>query len=768
MTISIPAAVTLLSSNVVDTTQAFNPNEHLLSYPAGVKYQHNNKIYQNTGDSIEIKDYNVNDEAGYTGGQILYKDGANVAHWYIDGQFVKQPDAYTETQNTGLDASTWTTRYSKFADIPVDYIDENWDADLFLNWTEKNVLMSPDGSKMVQVSNDWVESFNLSDPYNPTSGGAENGYFGTPWTTTQNGTINDAGTKLLLMRSSWSTSFYNEIRSYNLSTAWNAGTSTQTGAKNMEGFGSWVLGMRIMDAVFNDTATVLFVFWQDTNNNYRTLIQKFTLSTAGDIDTATYNSEQYFDKIYALNTTSLHSVIYNVRVSNSGNEIIITAGRNDFYFAYVFTLATAYDIMSTKTLASMHVQEDYILSGVFFTADRTKAYFQQTDSWDYTTYRMYLPEPGNIGLTLWSKNRYEANRVVNNETQLYRYVFEYDTDLDIWTSTTQVYDLTTGELVYNQSSTDTTYYTILDNNSIEKDAVYPVSATYDALMLKTFIRKDSSIFVRTHVARYAEFETLQYHAYLPIESPTDIPQFTLIGANNTYSPLDSKNYSSAISSGTTMTYTVTCNESGFDTLALGNVKADSVNAVFKQPDGITITTDITRSIDRSIDDLGVIDGATTTVILYATEVMPVGSTAEITLTISSGNVELGTLMLGQSIDAGFHNLALRHTYKDFSVADYDVWGNLDYIERQRIQSYNGQVDIPVTSYDRVLRLFTFLGKKLVIVNGSKSKTAVPDSQTVFASTQKIGRFMSFNQQTIIKDEEMDRDASYSFTLEELA
>jgi hypothetical protein len=111
---------------------------------------------------------------------------------------------------------------------------------------------------------------------------------------------------------------------------------------------------------------------------------------------------------------------------------------------------------------------------------------------------------------------------------------------------------------------------------------------------------------------------------------------------------------------------------------------------------------------------------------------------------------------------------LAHSYKDFSVAEYDVWGNLSYVERQRIITYKGTVDVAITDYDKTVRLMTSLGKQLVIVNGSTSKTIAPDSQSIFASTQKIGRFMAFSSQTKIQDNDLGEIAPYTFTLEELA
>jgi len=224
----------------------------------------------------------------------------------------------------------------------------------------------------------------------------------------------------------------------------------------------------------------------------------------------------------------------------------------------------------------------------------------------------------------------------------------------------------------------------------------------------------------------------------------------------------------------------------FDTISLGRVKADSATIVFTLPvaspdyalwlngvavlsGGNGIVTTTTRTIDSSRDEDDNLEDWYTTEIFYSAIPMGIDSTVGITLTRGTGEiVELGTILFGMSVNAGFTNLEMNHSYKDFSVAEYDVWGNLDYVERQRILTYKGNVSIPITSYDRIVRLMSSLGKQLVIVNGSTSKTIAPDSQSVFASTQIIGRFMSFDSNTKIKDGDMDKLAVYSFSLEELA
>jgi len=269
-----------------------------------------------------------------------------------------------------------------------------------------------------------------------------------------------------------------------------------------------------------------------------------------------------------------------------------------------------------------------------------------------------------------------------------------------------------------------------------------------------------------------------------IDIPSSVQTLEYIRPVNELLCFDNQNYTPATIT-TQMTYTIK-GLVKFDTLSLGRVKADSATITFTLPatspnydlwlDGIQVAsggngvvTTITRTIDASRDDAGDIEDWYTTEIFYSDITMEIDSTVDITLDIATGEtVELGTILLGQSVNAGYSNLAMNHSYKDFSVAEYDAWGNLDYVERQRILTYEGSVDVDITNYDKTVRLMRSLGKQLVIVNGSTSKTTVPDSLNVFASTQIIGRFMSFRGRTKVKNDALEEKAEYSFVLEELA
>ena len=235
------------------------------------------------------------------------------------------------------------------------------------------------------------------------------------------------------------------------------------------------------------------------------------------------------------------------------------------------------------------------------------------------------------------------------------------------------------------------------------------------------------------------------------------PTLTYYSPLNQNKPFDNKNYTKATAS-TSMTYVVKGNAK-FDTVALGKLKCDRADVRFNG--GITSN----YTIDGSIDDDGNLDASSVTLISYSYHIETSGSTVEITL--YGDDIEVGTILLGQSVDAGFTNLTLTNSYKDFSVLEEDEWGNLDYVERAKVSTYDGTVDIPITNYDRVDRLMRHIGANMVILNGSNLSTFYVNSTNVFASTQQIGRIRSFKQSTKVTSGDIDLIATYSFTIEEI-
>jgi len=229
-------------------------------------------------------------------------------------------------------------------------------------------------------------------------------------------------------------------------------------------------------------------------------------------------------------------------------------------------------------------------------------------------------------------------------------------------------------------------------------------------------------------------------------------------------PFDDKNYTSAEAVGS-MTYTIRGNIK-FDTLAFGHIKADTVSITFKDSLGSVVGDPIIdKIIDSKRDSSGNLEDWYTTDISYSDEIMEANSTVEIT--IIGAEIELGTILLGMSVDAGLTKLLLSNGYIDYSTVEPNRFGYIDYIERAKVAVYDGLVDVRIFDYDVVDRLMISLGSQLIILNGSDAKNQIPNGQSIFASTQKIGRLFNFKQKTKLNGKQLHQMATYSFTLKEI-
>jgi len=373
------------------------------------------------------------------------------------------------------------------------------------------------------------------------------------------------------------------------------------------------------------------------------------------------------------------------------------------------------------------------------------------------SYHIYTP-------TVWRVVQFSDNG--NNRHQYYMYEA-----LDSVYLSSEIYVGTTRY----QEDCMVSVYTALGRDSLDTSAYIFGDEIHKTWLGKTMIIGDDGCWFRTHLVSEQLITEIDQDIFENILSPAQITNFTFIKPTNDMNPFDGKNYSVATRDNS-MTYTLISTED-FDTVALGNVKADHVYIEFRDLDGIAVTT-IDVDVNTSRDAHGHLEDWHTTLIYYSvdeaeenptsTVVLPAGYTVLVTLTTTqSYEIELATLMLGMSAEAGFTNLQLKNSYKDFSTFDYDAWGGIDYVDKAKVSRYSGSVDMRIENYDMTDRLMTSLGQNLVILNGSDGLNKPTNSKTIFAATQKIGRFTAFDQKTMVTDADMDVMATYTFTLEEI-
>lgn len=301
---------------------------------------------------------------------------------------------------------------------------------------------------------------------------------------------------------------------------------------------------------------------------------------------------------------------------------------------------------------------------------------------------------------------------------------------------------------------------ITSSTSVGKVNFHYNPNTTEDIWVPVFVFRDGSgVYIRTDETT-AEETVFKEGTYLfrDVVTPTDT-SFTYLQETNNARPFDGSNYTKSYRTASDMQYTIVLDEPS-NMFVLGFVKGTKFSYTFSDGGG----SGVNIPIDGTRDESGVLSDWYTTVVIYADTTVPTNGTLQITI---DGD-ELGTFMSGAYVDAGMSTLSFKSGFKDFSTFEYDPWGNPQYIDRAKVMTYSGTVDIPIAHYDRLVRLMSSLGKNIVIVDGSdNTDNDASDSENVFASTQFVGRTMAWNQQTKIKNKDMDAIATYSFTFEEI-
>jgi len=721
MTISVPVSLELVSTNVTDIVEAFN-NTKPQNFSEDQQLRDGTWIYQNIGGNVVVPTY---DSGGtYEVGDIVYRSSYIQKVTDTEGTVAKQPEEYYTLVDTSFDNSNWDYRYMKLLDIPTGGSVFGVNT-LILHQVPCDVTFSADGSNMYIANsyNGMVLQYTLATSWDITTATMYQSVY-TAYDTINCVTFSPDGVHMYVVVAG----SVDKILEYYLATPWDITSSIYNNIKD-------TIGDIPYSVAFNSTGTKMYELDANTYSIYQ-----YTLSTAWDLSTATYDS-------VSINVQSSGS--RDIVFSSDGTKLYEADGTNDKI--HMYTLSTPWDI-STAIYTSINIDtQDYVIGGVAFNNDGTRMYEMGIGT--KKVYEYVLSTPWDISTAFYAAIPFSYSEVRSGNT--YEYLVDYDGSNFTFTSKVNGSASSYSPMLQ--------YYSVIQTTDEPKAYIGP-NGTWIAKTL--VIREGEGLYIRTDKDVAIETKVITEYQTEIVTNLSQIGYFAQLERSNTHKPFDDKNYTTATSS-SPMTYIVKGTQK-FDTVALGRVRADTAVIVFKDPLGVVVDT-INATIDGSVDTAGIIEDTYTTVIYYSSEVMDINSTVEITLSSTSGSVELGTIKLGQSVDAGMTELSLRHKYRDFSIAEYDTWGNLDYVERQRINSFNGSVKMVITDYDRIIRLFTLLGKSLVIVNGSTVKTnAVPDSTNIFASTQKIGRFMNFEQKTAVSNNNLDELATYTFTLEELA
>ena len=236
----------------------------------------------------------------------------------------------------------------------------------------------------------------------------------------------------------------------------------------------------------------------------------------------------------------------------------------------------------------------------------------------------------------------------------------------------------------------------------------------------------------------------------------------MIRPTGQYAPFDKKRYT-YVEAPSPIEYIVK-SDYPFDTVAINGLIASKLEVTFLPSDGSDpipmIPVDITTNRDKDSR----LPKYQTTVVGYAPRDI-VGS-VHIKF-INDGNIRIGGISLGLSVDAGFTNLVFSNKFQDYSPYEKDQFGNILYVEGVKTNIYTGTVDVRLTDYDMMNRLMASIGGKTVILDGSDNfENEVVDNENFFASTALIGRIKNFALRTKLDNKKMSQMATYSFQIEE--
>ena len=247
------------------------------------------------------------------------------------------------------------------------------------------LTFKPDGTEMYYVgtNNDRVNRHTLSTAWDVSTAS----FVGSsPNTLSQVSSLTDVkfnnnGTKMYMADKAGTTD--NTIYQYSLSTAWDPDTATYDN-KSYD-FSSVLTGDDLNCFVFNADGTAVYLAEHSPSSN----IYQFTLSTAFDISTASYANK----------TLSLSSVASNGSVgrqyfqfTNDGSKLFLIHTFHPSGFVgkiYEYSLTTAYDI-STASHTSVTYTPTGITnsrSAIAFKPDGTKMFIMGTDN--HTTISQY-------------------------------------------------------------------------------------------------------------------------------------------------------------------------------------------------------------------------------------------------------------------------------------------------------------------------------------------------------------------------------------------
>ncbi|MFT7880717.1 MAG: hypothetical protein ABXS91_10025 [Sulfurimonas sp.] len=726
----------LISTNVTDSTDTFD-NTLKMNYPSNIKFQDGDSIYQNTGDTIYVDNYDS--DGSYVKGDIVYDNGLVKKVTATTGDVPKQPGEYTGV-DTNFDSSTWTKRYMKIKDIPPGLTKGGISSNaLHKTETPKGFFMKPDETKMYVLYNTKIRQYTINKTDNSLTITDDQTEISTQTSDIKAIYISSAGDKIYEVDNN-----SDKIHQTTLNSPWSL--------SDVSYIGDSTILPNPVGIEFNPDGSTLYIL---AASGADTLLRSFSLNTSWDISSkSTIATKTFSDKIYN-----------KVKFGDGGDvAYLLNSADGELDEA---TFGVAYDVSSlTINSENLTISSHDIPSDLGWESDGGYAYILTGGD---AKIRLYI---ANTPWTAYSLE-YAVLPFRYSETRggsLYEYY------IGSW-----FYIVTTtkdGSKVKDKVLRED-WLTQLDEDSIEKPAVLTSNGSW---LPRTIIYKEGEgLYARTNVDAAIEYKTINDYQITPVNNVNEINGFNKIGYSNPYRPFDSANITPAIFA-SPMNYTVKGLES-FNSFTLAKVLASYVIYSFTLPtgdpnydlwlDGVEVASGgngIVKTdrvnIDCRRDAGGILSKYPTTVIFYADHQMPIGSTVTISLTHDE-NVSLGDFPLNNSIAGGFTDMQFTHGIQDFNDYTPDAWGNIPESTKAIVTKFNITVDIYLENYDHCVSLNESIAGKYVTIDGSDSGGEAADSLSVFSSLIRRVRVTSATSKTIVKDGEIFRMAGFNIGVQEI-
>ncbi len=322
-------------------------------------------------------------------------------------------------------------------------------------------------------------------------------------------------------------------------------------------------------------------------------------------------------------------------------------------------------------------------------------------------------------------------------------------------------------------SHDFKYNAAKDIKAVYPNWVAPTgSAKEETYQFRSMLERGGYFYFRTHLnvpIKYRSWTTGEYqYSYMIVASPYDIQGVVYKRNTNALNPFDGKGYTKAIIDTTETAGIASWNllaTNDFNSIALGNIMASSVDILIKSPDGEELFVLNNYFIQNEVDEVTDIEEEVTRTI-YSKTMFP--SESMITIVIHGDVVSIGEIVGAKSLDAGMTNVAFKNKVKDYSPSEEDPWGNYYYRQGMKTHIHTGIVSLPIVRYDQLVRLMKKIGGQPVVINSSDTfENEAPDGRHVFAATMMIARFTLLELDSAEKNKRIGEKAKYNFVIKEL-